>query len=399
MNLNDSFEYISNSLLSHKLRVILTLLGVSIGIFSVVILTSLVEGARIYVLQEFLELGSNLLIVIPGKVETSGALPWGGTTHNLTIENYIQLRNEHPEYKIGAPITVSSENVKYKNKFRSVAILGTTKEYAEIRYLKTAYGSFLPSKDPKDLSYVIVLGAKLSFEIFGAENPVGKIVKLGQTRFRVIGVLAKKGRMLGFDLDDLAFIPVKTSMKVFNISTLFRIALKVPYGSNIEEEKEKLIDFFKKVHRAEDVTVISQDTMLTAFSSVMNILSIVLGAIAAISLTVAGLSIMNLMLITVSERRQEIGILRACGAFKKQVLQLFLKEAIFLSSFGGFLGLLFGLMTLFFFNKIFPSFPAKPPLWAIISAIVLSISVGTLSGYFPAQKASKLDPILALKKK
>lgn len=399
MNLNDSFEYISHSLISHKLRVFLTLLGVSIGIFSVVILTSLVEGARLYVLQEFLELGSNLLIIIPGKVETSGALPWGGTTHNLTIENYIRLRNEHPEFKIGAPITVASENVKYKNKSRSVAILGTTKEYAEIRYLNTAYGSFLPSKDPQDLSYIIVLGSKLSKEIFGTENPVGKIVKLGQTRFRVICVLAPKGKMLGFDLDDLAFIPVRTSMKIFNISSLFRIVLKVPYGYDMEEEKERINDFFKKVHRAEDVTIISQDSMLSAFSSVMKILSIVLGAIAAISLTVAGLSIMNLMLITVSERRQEIGILRACGAFKKQVLQLLLKEAIFLSSFGGFLGLFFALFVLFFFNKLFPSFPAKPPLWAIISSIVLSISVGTFSGYFPALKASKLDPVLALKKK
>ncbi len=397
MNFNDSANYIFYSLIPHKLRVALTILGVSIGIFSVIILTALVEGARLYVLREFLELGSNLIAVMPGKVETSGALPWGGTTHDLKIDDYIRLRSEFPEYKIAAPITVSTEKVKYKNRARSVAILGTTKEYSEIRFLNTSSGTFLPSKDPEDLSFVIVLGDKLSKEIFRGEEPVGKIVKLGQYRFRVIGVLAPKGKMLGFDLDDLAFIPVKTSMKIFNISSLFRIAVKSPLNGSIDEEKEKVKNFFKKVHKVEDVTIISQDSMLSAFSSVMNILSIVLAAIAAISLSVAGLGIMNLMLITVSERKQEIGILRPCGALKSQVLSLFLKEAIFLSTIGGLTGIFLGFFSLLIFGKIFPSFPAKPPFWAIISAVLLSISVGTLSGYFPALKASKIDPILALK--
>lgn len=399
MNFNDSIKYIYYSLISHKLRAFLTILGVSIGIFSVIILTSLVEGARLYVLQEFLELGSNLIVVLPGKVETSGGLPWGGTTHDLTIEDYLRLKRELDEFKISAPLVVSSERVKYKNKSRSIAILGTTKEYSEIRKLQISSGSFLPSKDPEDLSFVIVLGWKVSKELFGPEEPVGKVVKLGKTRFRVVGILAPKGKMLGFDFDDLAFIPLKTSMKIFNKTSLFRIVLKTPYGFSIEKEKEKVKEFFKKIHRVEDVTVISQDSMFSSFSSVMNILSIVLGAIAAISLSVAGLGIMNLMLISIIERKQEIGILRSCGAYKGQVLSLFLKEAVFISSLGGLLGVFLSLISLIIFNKIFPSFPAKPPVWAIISAIFLSISVGTLSGYFPALKASKMDPILALKKR
>ncbi len=399
MGFKDSINYIYSSILAHKLRVFLTILGVSIGIFSVIILTSLVEGARLYVLKEFLELGSNLLIVIPGKVETSGALPWGGTTNDLTLEDYDKLREVFNYYKTGAPVVVSTEKVKFENKFRAVAILGTTKEYEDIRHLKTIKGTFLKSKDPFYLSYDIVLGYKLAKEIFKGEDPIGKTVKLGNYRFKVIGVLAPKGRSLGFDMDDLAFIPVKTSMKIFNKRSLFRIVMQVPFGYKIEGEKDKFKKFFKELHRVEDVTVISQDSMLSAFSSIMKILSLVLAAIAAISLLVAGLGIMNIMLISISERRQEIGILRACGGFKNQVLSLFLKEAIFLSVTGGFLGIFISFISLLIFRNYYPSFPATPPLWAILSSIFLSVFVGGLSGYFPALKASKLDPILALNKR
>lgn len=399
MNFSDSIKYIIENIKNHKLRVTLIIIGVSIGIFLVIILTSLVEGARLYVLQEFLELGSNLIIVMPGKVETSGAMPWGGITKDLTIEDYINLRNNYKEFKIGAPIVVSTEKVKYKNKSRSVAILGTTREYSEVRLLETTYGDFLPSKNPYDLSYSIVLGSKLSKEIFGAENPVRKIVKVGNTRFKVCGVLKPKGKMLGFDLDDLAFIQVKASMKIFNKNSLFRIVLKAPPNSNIEEEKKKILNFLKKLHRVEDVTVITQESMISSFSLIMKMLSYVLSAIAAISLIVAGLGIMNIMLISVSERTQEIGILRACGALKKQVLSIFIREAILLSSFGGFIGIVISFISIILFKNIYPNFPIKTPVWALASAILLAFFVGTLSGFFPALKASKIDPIQALRKR
>jgi len=399
MNFSDSIKYIFENIKNHKLRVSLTITGVSIGIFLVIILTSLVEGARLYVLQEFLELGSNLIIVLPGKVETTGAMPWGGITKDLTIEDYVNLRNQYPEFKIAAPIVVSTEKVKYKNKFRSVAILGTTREYSEIRLLEIKYGDFLPSKNPYDLSYSIVLGSKLSKEIFGAENPVGKIVKVGDVRFKVKGVLKPKGKMLGFDLDDLAFIPVKTSMKIFNKNSLFRIVLKAPSNSNIEMEKTKVLNFFKKIHRVEDVTVITQEAMLSSFSLIMKMLSYVLTAISAISLVVAGLGIMNIMLISVSERVQEIGILRACGALKKQVLSIFIREAIILSSFGGIIGIVFSFFSIAIFKNIYPNFPVRTPIWALLSAVILAFLVGILSGFFPALKASKIDPIQALSKR
>lgn len=399
MNFLDSLNYILENIKTHKLRVTFTVIGVSIGIFLVLIMTSLVEGARIYVLKEFLDLGSNLIIVIPGKVETSGALPWGGITKDLTLEDYQKLRDEFPEFKIGAPIVVSTEKVKYKNKSRSVAILGTTREYSEVRSLITSSGDFLPSKNAEDLSYLIVLGSKLYQEIFGKEEAVGKIVKLGDFRFKVCGVLKPKGKVLGFDLDDLAFIPVKTSMKIFNKNSLFRIVLKAPENSNIEREKEKVLNFFKKIHRVEDVTVITQESMLSSFSLIMKMLTLVLFAIGSISLIVAGLTIMNIMLISVSERVQEIGILRSCGALKKQVLSLFLREAIILSFLGGILGLALSFLSIFLFNNFFPSFPIKTPLWALISAIFSAFLVGSLSGLFPALKASKVDPIMALRKK
>lgn len=399
MNFYDSIAYIFENLKNHKLRGFLTIIGVSIGIFLVIAMTSLVEGARVYVLQEFLELGSNLIIVMPGKVETSGALPWGGITKDLTLKDYQMLRAQYPEFKIGAPIVVSTEKVKYKNKFRSVAIFGTTREYSQVRQLDVDTGDFLPSKNAEDLSYSIVLGSKLAKEIFGGENPKGKIVKLGNIRFKVSGVLKPKGKVLGFDLDDLAFIPVNTAMKIFNKNSLFRIVIKSPDYSNIDKEKEKVINFFKKIHRVEDVTVITQESMLSSFSSIMQILSLVLFAIAVISLVVAGILIMNLMLISVSERIQEIGILRSCGALKKQILYIFLKEAIILSFAGGFLGLFFSFLCIFAFNQFFPSFPVRPPLWSVFTALLMAFLVGSVSGFFPALKASKVDPIRALNKK
>ncbi|MEJ5165847.1 MAG: ABC transporter permease [Thermoanaerobaculia bacterium] len=399
MNFLDSLNYIFENIKNHKLRVTFTVIGVSIGIFLVLIMTSLVEGARIYVLKEFLDLGSNLIIVLPGKVETSGALPWGGITKDLTLEDFQKLRNEFPEFKIGAPIVVSTEKVKYKNRFRSVAILGTTREYSEVRSLKTSSGDFLPSKSAEDLSYLIVLGSKLCQEIFGKEEAMGKIVKLGNFRFKVCGVLKPKGKVLGFDLDDLAFIPVKTSMKIFNKNSLFRIVLKAPENSNIEKEKLKVLNFFKKIHRVEDVTVITQESMLSSFSLIMNMLTLVLFAIGSISLIVAGLTIMNIMLISVSERVQEIGILRSCGALKRQVLSLFLREAIILSSLGGILGLVLSFFSILLFNNFFPSFPIKTPLWALVSALFSAFLVGSISGIFPALKASRVDPITALRKK
>jgi len=243
------------------------------------------------------------------------------------------------------------------------------------------------------------LGSKLSKEIFGAENPVGKIVKVGDVRFKVKGVLKPKGKMLGFDLDDLAFIPVKTSMKIFNKNSLFRIVLKAPSNSNIEMEKTKVLNFFKKIHRVEDVTVITQEAMLSSFSLIMKMLSYVLTAISAISLVVAGLGIMNIMLISVSERVQEIGILRACGALKKQVLSIFIREAIILSSFGGIIGIVFSFFSIAIFKNIYPNFPVRTPIWALLSAVILAFLVGILSGFFPALKASKIDPIQALSKR
>lgn len=399
MNIFDSFGYIINNLKNYKLRTSFIILSVSIGIFLVIILSSLIEGSRLYVLREFLELGSNLIIVIPGKVETTGALPWGGITKDLKIEDFLALRKQLPEFKIAAPVVVSTEKVKYKNKARSVPILGTTREYFYIRNLKALYGDFLPSENPEDFSYLIVLGYKVSKEIFGFEKPIGKIVKLGDTRFKVCGILMPKGKLLGFDLDDIAFIPVKTSMKMFNKNSLFRIVLKAPLNSNVEEEKKKVLNFFKKIHRVEDVTVITQESVLNSFSNIMRILSYVLTAVATISLFVAGLGIMNMMLISVSERVQEIGILRACGGLKKHILLIFIREAVLLSFLGALSGIILSLFSLFVFHKIFPAFPLKTPTWAFFSAILLAISTGTFFGFFPAYKASNLDPIEALRKR
>jgi putative ABC transport system permease protein len=384
------------ALRGHRLRTALSVTGVAVGIAAVVALTALGEGARQYVVQEFSSLGTNLLIVIPGKVETSGMLPFGGTTNDLTIDDYRAVSNRIPLVVEAAPLATGTEVVRAEGRARSVAVFGTTAELASVRRLEVGSGRFLTPGDPDRGGSEVVLGLKVANELFGATSPLGKLIRIGDWRFRVVGVLAPRGRSLGFDFDDIVFIPVATSMRMFNRSTLFRILIEVGSDRNLTPAKEAVIDLLAERHRVEDVTVITQDAVVSTFNSVFGVLTLALVGIASVSLTVAGVGIMNVMLVAVAERRREIGLLKALGASTRQVLAIFIAEASVLSSLGGAVGLAVGWLAIQAFVQVYPTFPAAPPTWAVVASLAVSLGVGLIFGVVPARRAAKLDPVEAL---
>jgi putative ABC transport system permease protein len=375
---------------------VLSVAGVAVGIAAVVALTALGEGARQYVAQEFSSLGTNLLIVMPGKIETTGMLPFGGTTNDLTIDDYRAVATRLSVVLRAAPLATGTEEVRAEGLSRSVPVFGTTAELAEVRRLEVASGRFLTPGDPDRGGAEVVLGVKVANELFGATSPLGKRVRIGDWRFRVVGVLAPRGRSLGFDFDDIVFIPVRTAMRMFNRASLFRILVEVPPNAELETAKRAVIELLAERHRVEDVTVITQDAVVSTFNQIFGVLTLALVAIASVSLTVAGVGIMNVMLVAVAERRREIGLLKALGASTRQVLAVFIAEASVLSSLGGAVGLAAGWASVRAFVQVYPTFPAAAPAWAIAASLAVSLGVGLVFGVIPARRAAKLDPVQAL---
>ena len=384
------------ALRGHRLRTGLSVAGVAIGIAAVVALTALGEGARAYVVGEFAALGSNLVIVLPGKVETTGHAPFGGAERDLTLDDYRAIAQRLPLVRRAAPLVAGSETVRWGERGRAVPVLGSTAEFLEVRRLRLASGRFLAPGDPDQGGAEIVLGVKLASELFGAASPLGQVVKVGQWRFRVVGVLAPRGRSLGFDFDDLAFVPVRTAMRMYNRSSLFRILVDCHRSDDLERVKHEIVALLKERHRAEAVTVITQDAMVTAFSSILQALTLALVGLASVSLVVAGVGIMNVMLVSVAERRSEVGLLKAVGATNRQVLAAFLSEAALLASAGGVAGVALGVGLVRALVLVFPEFPAAPPPWAIAAALLLAVAVGVAFGVWPARRATVLDPVAAL---
>ncbi len=393
---NELLGFAVGALRGHRLRTGLSVAGVAVGIAAVVALTALGEGARQYVVQEFSALGSKLLIVLPGKVETTGMMPFGGVINDLTIEDYQAVAMRIPQVLRAAPLATGEETVRYGGRSRAVPVIGTTNELLEVRRLRVSAGQYLPPGNPNQGGAEMVLGIKVAGELFPGESPLGKVVRLGEWRFRVIGVLAPRGRSLGFDFDDLVMIPVRTSMRVFNRTSLFRILIELYPGEDLEAGKQAVLDLLTDRHRTEDVTVITQDAVVNTLDSILGVLTLALTAIASVSLTVAGVGIMNVMLVAVSERRHEIGLLKALGASTTQILGVFIAEAVVLSSLGGLTGLAVGMLAVRAFTGVYPTFPAATPMWAVIASLLVSVVVGVFFGVVPARRAARLDPVEAL---
>jgi putative ABC transport system permease protein len=392
-------RFAAGSLRGHGLRTALSLLGVMIGVSAVVILTALGEGARRYVIDQFAGLGTNLLIVMPGKTETSGSFGIGGVPNDLTLDDARAIERQVRSVRKVAPVTVGTEEVSTGDRRRQMPIFGTTSSYLEIRDLEMTRGEFLPAEEMFRGGNALVLGHKAARELFGAVDPIGTIIRVGGWRFRVIGVLAEGGVNVGVNFDDIAIVPVRTGMRMLNRSSLFRVVTQVHANSDLEIAKQAIVDLITDRHEEEDITILTQDAVVSTFSQILDTLTLVVGAIGAISLSVAGIGIMNVMLVSVSERTSEIGLLKAIGASGPQILAAFLTEATFISAAGGLLGLAVGWLAVVLLVQIYPALPASPPLWAVAAAFGLSVAVGTVFGFLPARRATRLDPVSALSRR
>jgi putative ABC transport system permease protein len=397
VSLRDLLGFAARALRGHRLRTGLSLLGVAIGVAAVVTLTALGEGARLYVIGQFASVGTNLLIVVPGRTETTGGMPgMGGVPNDLTLEDARAVLRGVPEIDKAAPIVMGTETVAFGERRRQVALAGGTHEMLEVRRLGIASGRFLPPLEWDRSSPVAVLGQKSAAELFPGRDPVGQIIRVGDWRMRVIGVLAPRGQQLGVDMDDVAIVPVATAMKMLNRRSLFRLLLQVRTHADLDRAKERVVRLIAERHGEEDVTGITQDAVLGAFTSILRALTLALAGIASVSLAVAGVGIMNVMLVSVSERTREIGLLKALGAGRRQILLAFLAEAVLLSTAGGLLGLLVGWLAVRLLVAVYPALPATPPPWAVVAAFSLSVALGALFGVLPARRATRLDPVAAL---
>jgi putative ABC transport system permease protein len=399
MRIVDILQFAFQALYSNILRTILILFAMSIGIASVTVLISLGSSARDYIVGEFSSLGTHLLIVMPGRVETSGFAPSlmiGKTPRDLTLAD-AQALLQSPSIKRFAPISVGAANISWKQMEREVAVLGSTHNMLPIRHWEMQQGQFLPEMDIDKSSPVCVVGHTISKEIFTNTNPVGQWLRIGEYRCRVIGVLKSEGQSIGVNTDDLIIVPVASAMSMFNNPSLFRLLVEAKTRDSIAQAGEDILNIIKqRHHNVLDVTVITQDAVLGTFDKILTAITLAVAGIAAISLAVAGLLIMNVMLISVSQRTHEIGLLKALGATQKKIKLFFLYEAIILSVAGGIVGIMVGYGVSWIIEQIYPVFPITIPAWAIILALLTAFVTGLFFGTLPARKAARLDPVIAL---
>jgi len=382
-----------------RTRSLLMVFATSIGVAAVIVLTSLGEGARRYVRQEFESLGTNLIVILPGRAETVGgsaALASGRTARDLTIEDAMALqRIRGIEYV--APLNLVEGEVSSRGRRRDVPISGSSSELQYIWGLSMASGRFLPPQDPRNAAPHCVLGSKVGRELFGGDSPLGQYVRLGDRRFRVIGVLAPKGEFVGVNMDDMVMIPVASAQVLFNLSSLLRIGAMTRSREDVPFVKAEIGRLLRERHGGEDdVTILTEDAISSAFDKILVALTFALGGIAAVSMAVAGILIMNVMLIAVAQRTGEIGLLKALGASPRQIRFLFFAEAALLSSVGAVLGSMIGQAGSFVIRRLYPAVPAFAPLWAVAGGLVLAIATGIAFSVLPARRAAALDPAQAL---
>jgi putative ABC transport system permease protein len=398
MKLLDLAQFVSGALYGQRLRSVLSALGVAIGVAAVVLLTSLGEGTRYYIVSQFTQFGTSLIGINPGKVKTLG-IPgvFGGTTHRLSIDDAESLRRL-PDVDGVVPVVMGQGRVEAGIRGRNVYIYGVNHQASRVWKFPVAQGSFLPDIDPHRRGSFAVLGPKLAREIMPGESPLGKRVRIGGEGFLVVGVMEPKGQFLGFDLDDSAYIPVANAMDLFNLTELNEIDVLASGTGAIPSVVDSIKGVLTARHRGnDDFTITTQTEMLDTFGRVISIITVAVTAIAAISLFVGAIGILTIMWISVNERTGEIGLLRALGVTRRGVEILFLSEAALLALAGGLGGLLAGYAAGAVLAAAVPGLPLRTPPEAAVAALVMSLLVGVASGWLPARRAANLDPVEALR--
>jgi len=400
MNFFETFRVAFEAILSNKVRSGLTMLGVIIGVLAVILLVSIGEGARLYITKELTGLGTNLLIITPGKTTTSGGFhpPSAGTVRKLTYDDSLALRRRAWLLTDAVPIVLGTGKVKYQNRGRDTTVIGTTAEFERVRNLFVDTGSYVTQADVDSKAKVVVVGRKVKDELFGEENALGRVVMLSDARYRVVGVMRKKGMSLGWDVDDVVFIPVTSGQELFDTDSIFEIIASTPRAEDTDRAIAQIKDILIRRHaHKEDFTIQTQGALLSTMNTILGVLTAVLGGIAGISLLVGGIGIMNIMLVSVRERTREIGIRKALGARKQDILWQFMIEAVTLSAAGGVIGIVLGVGLALLIPVFVDVLPTSISVWSILTAFFFSGAVGVFFGVYPARRAALQDPIQALR--
>lgn len=398
MLFQDILLHAAKAIKTQPLRAALIVLAMSIGVASVNILTALGDSARNYVINEFKSLGTHLVIILPGRTETTGGHPplFGETPRDLTLDDAAALLRSRHVVAI-APVSIGSAPVSFAGLERETNIMGSSHALQRVRHLSIEQGQFLPVIDANKELPVCVIGQTIREELFPRQNAVGQWLRINDRRFRVIGVLAKQGQSIGVGFDELVIVPVASALALFDSHSLFRVLIEAESETAMHKAVDDVRAIIKQRHEGEDdVTVITQDSVVNTFDKILKALTLTVAGIAAVSLAVAGVLVMNVMLVSVTQRTAEIGLLKALGATRSQIHNLFLSEAALLSLIGAVFGSLIGQIGIWLLRWLYPDFPLNLPAWAWLSALSVALATGLIFGVLPARKAARLDPILAL---
>lgn len=397
MNALDTFHFAFRSLTAHRLRTILSASGIAIGIAAVILLTAIGDGIQRFVLSEFTQFGTNIITIKPGRISThGGSLGAIGSARLLTIEDAMALKQSRYAQYTNASVIGNAE-IRTQGRSRRVTVYGQGPDFAQAFNMQVAVGKFLPADDPRSPRAYVVLGAKVRTELFGDANPLGALLQVGGSRFRVIGVMASKGQVLGFDLDDTVFIPTTRALEVFNRQGVMEINFSYPPDAPVQAVIDDIQRILVARHGREDFTITPQKQMLSTLTTVLEVLKFAVAALGGISLLVGAVGMVTLMHIAVSERVSEIGLLTALGATRARIRILFLLESIALSTLGGLAGLIIGTGIAWLLKILVGNLPVNIPWDYVLGALCLSILIGLAAGVAPAMRAAKLNPVDALR--
>jgi putative ABC transport system permease protein len=396
----DTMLFAGNALRRYPLRTGMMLLAIAIGVAAVVVLTGIGEAARRYVTAEFSALGTNMLVVLPGKTDTAGAglagMLVGETARDLTLDDALAIARIPTIGRI-TPIVVGAGTISAGSRQRDITVIGASDALLDIQHWTLESGRFLPPVDLDVASPVCVIGNVIAREILAR---VGGWLRIGDYRCRVLGVLSQAGMTGAFDTDETVIMPVASAQQLFDTNGVFRIITEARSRADMDRARRDIIAVVKARHQGvEDITVISQDAVLATFDSIFGVITIALAGIAAISLLVAGILIMNIMLVAVTQRTNEVGLLKAIGGTRRQITWIFLAEAAGLAVLGAFVGLTFGYVAAFVMHLLYPILDFTAPFWAAVAATAIALTCGIAFGLMPARRAARLDPVLALTRK
>lgn len=403
MNLLEHVKMATTTLLANKMRSSLTMLGIIIGNASVIGMIGIGEGAQTFVSEQVNSLGPNVLFIIPGSPEAQSRPVYPPQT--LVLADAEAIASQVPTVEEVAPSLDGSELISYRSKNASASVIGTTPEYLLVRGFDVAKGRFISNLDLKRNQQVVALGSELAEQLFGNEDPIGKQIRVKDISLQVIGVMQPKGSNFGSNQDLTAFIPITTMASRI-------VGQSSPYGTQVtfisvsvkdqsqmraaQFQIENLLRLRHKITDEDDFTVRNQKDLMNTLGQITGALTLMLAATAAISLFVGGIGIMNIMLVSVTERTQEIGLRKAIGASQQDILMQFIIEAVILSAAGGFVGTAIGVGGVFLVGAVTPLGAAISPI-AITVAVSVSGGIGLFFGVVPARRAAKLDPIVALR--